>query len=82
MENNEIMNEGIETMMEEVVADDTTGIGTGVAVLIGAGLTLAVCAGFKLAKKAYAAYKAKKELRQPDNDVYAEAEDIDDVATK
>jgi len=83
MENNEIMNyEEIEVMDNDVVADDATGVGTGVAMLIGAGLTLAVGAGVKLAKKLYTDYKAKKELRQPDKEINVDPEDVDAVATK
>lgn len=80
MENN-IINEGIE-MVEEVVVDETAGIGAGAAMLIGAGLTFAVCAGVKLAKKAYDAYKNKKALRQPDKEIIADPEDINEVAAK
>lgn len=80
MENNELMvNEEIEVMNDEFVADGNSGIGTGVAVLIGAGLTLAVGAGVKLAKKGIAAWKAKKELRQPDKEIIVDAEEIEEV---
>ena len=81
MENNEIMNEGFE-MVEDVVMDNNTGFGTGKAMLIGAGLTIAVCAGIKLAKKAYQNYKAKKELRRPDKETLVEESDIEHVAGK
>lgn len=83
MENNEIMNyEEIEVVNDEIVADEGTGIGTGVAMLIGAGLTLAVGAGIKLGKKLYAKAKAKKELRKPEKDVQVEPQDIEDVVAK
>ena len=69
MENNEIMNyEEIEVMDDAVMADEHSGIGTGVALLNGAGLTLAVGAGVKLAKKGIAALKAKKEQKQADKE--------------
>lgn len=81
MENNEIMNyEEIDVMNDTVVADENTGIGTGVAMLIGAGLTLAVGAGVKLGKKAIAAIKSKKALRQPDKEIIVEAEQVEEVA--
>ena len=81
MENNEIMNlEEIDVMDDVVVAEEKRGIGTGAAMLIGAGLTLAVSAGIKLVKKGIAAYKAKKALRQPDEEVLVDDEDIEDVA--
>lgn len=83
MENNEIMNyEDIEVMNDDFVADEGTGMGTGVAMLIGAGLTLAVGAGVKLAKKLYGDWKSKKELRQPDKEISPEPQDVEAVATK
>ena len=82
MENNEIMYEDIEIVDDAVVADEKPGMGAGVAMLIGAGVTLAVGAGVKLVKKAIAKHKAKKALRQPDDEVYVEDEDIEEVAAK
>ena len=83
MENNEIMNyEDIEVMDDEIVAEEKTGMSTGTAMLIGAGLTLAVTAGVKMAKKAWAKYKAHKELKKPDKEIQVEPEDIEEVATK
>ena len=83
MENNEIMNyEEIEVMNDEIVADEGTGIGTGVAMLIGAGLTLAVGAGIKLGKKLIAKAKAKKELRKPEKEIQVDPEDVEEVAAK
>lgn len=83
MENNEIMEyENIDVMDDTVMEDEGTGVGAGVAMLIGAGLTLAVGAGVKLAKKAYAAYKAKKELHQPDKEIIVEDEDLEEVVAK
>ena len=84
MENNEIMNyEEIEVMDDTVVADENTGIGTGVAMLIGAGLTFAVGAAVKLGKKVYEAIKAKREeLRQPDREIEPDPEEVEAVATK
>ena len=81
MENNEIMiNEEIDVMDNEVMAEGGSGVGTGVAMLIGAGLAFAVTAGTKLVKKGIAAYKAKKELRQPDKEITVEAEQVEEVA--
>jgi hypothetical protein len=83
MENNEIMNyEEIEIMDDQIVADDGSGIGTGIAMLIGAGLAFAVGGAVKLGKKAYAAYKAKKELRQPDKEILVEPEDCEEIAAQ
>lgn len=83
MENNEIMNyEDIEVMDDVVVEEEGSGIGTGGAMLIGAGVALAVGAGIKLVKKAIAKHKAKKELRQPDNEVIVDPEDVEYIAAK
>lgn len=80
MENNELMNvEEIEVVDDVVVAEEKTGISTGGAMLIGAGLALAVSAGFKLAKKKWAAFKAKKEAKKSGSEVQVENEDIEDV---
>ena len=85
MENNEIMNyEEFGVMEDEVVAEESTGIGTGVAMLIGAGLTLAVGAGVKLVKKGIAAIKAKKEAKEAANkhDFCVEDQATDNVDAK
>ena len=75
---NEIMN--YEDVMEtEAQAEEmeacNSGIGTGMAMLIGAGLTLATTAIVKLGKKAWANHIAKKELRQPAEDCVVEITD-------
>lgn len=81
----EIMNTEDEVMDTEIATaeaeSEETGIGTGVAMLIGAGLTLAVGAAVKVGKKLYAKYKAKKELRKPNDDDAVEVtdEDIENV---
>ena len=83
MENNEIMiNEEFEVMDDHIVVDDGNGIGTGVAMLIGAGLAFAVGGAVKAGKWAYEKIKAKKELKQPDKDVLVEESDLEKVATK
>lgn len=74
MENNEIMNyEEIEVMDDAVVANEGSGISTGVAMLIGAGLTFAVGAGVKLAKKGIAKLKDMKEQKKSDKEAQVEA---------
>ena len=84
MEDNEmIMNEEIEVMDDAVVAEEGNGIGTGIAMLIGACLTFAVGAGVKLGKKLYADYKAKKKgPNRPDKEIIVEPEDVEAVAAK
>lgn len=81
---NEIMNyEEIEAVDGEIEAGESTGMSTGVAMLIGAGLTCAVGAAVKLVKKGIAAYKAKKE--QPaanDHDFCVLSSDSTDGETK
>lgn len=82
MENNEIMNEAMDTVIEEVIVDKVPVKGTGMTVAIVAVTTLAVGAGIALAKKAYDKHKAKKELRQPDKEIVVDAEDLADVAAE
>ena len=79
MENN-IMNESMDTVFEEIVADEVvnTGVGMNKYAKIGLG-GVAVAAAAMLIKKAYDFYKAKKELRQPDNETIVEDEDIAEV---
>lgn len=73
---NEIMNVETEVMEPEFdtfeTENENSGIGTGAAMLIGAGLTLATTAIVKLGKKLWANHKAKKELRQPAEDEVVE----------
>lgn len=66
MENNEIMN--YEALEGEIVTDEKPGLGTGAAMLIGAGVTLAVTAGIKLVKNIIAGVKAKKEAAVSEDD--------------
>ena len=70
MENEEMMS--YEEMNPEVemteAESEESGMGTGVAMLIGAGLTLAVTAGIKLGKKLIAKAKAKKEEKETADD--------------
>ena len=58
----EVMESEVETFEVE---SDKAGMSTGVAMLIGAGLTIATTAAVKLVKKLVANHKAKKELRKP-----------------
>lgn len=82
MENNEIMiNEEVEVMDGNIVADEGSGIGTGMAMLIGAGLAFAVGGAVKLGKKLYAKVKAKKELKKPDKEVLVEDKDLEEIAS-
>ena len=82
MDNNEIMiNEEIEVMDDHIVADDGNGIGTGMAMLIGAGLAFAVGGAVKAGKWVYAKIKANKELKKPDMKVQVEDEDIEKIAS-
>lgn len=46
-----------------------SGMSTGVAMAIGAGLGLAVTATIKLGKKLYAAHKAKKEAKRAEEEL-------------
>lgn len=71
MENNEIMN--LEAMDDMVVVDEKPGLGTGAAMLIGAGIAVAVGATVKLVKTGIAAFRAKKAAREA-----AEAQEVED----
>lgn len=75
---NEIMNYE-ENEIAEVENDEVetkeSGMSTGVAMLIGAGLTIATGGLIKLGKKLYAAYKAKKESKKAEEEDYEEVAD-------
>lgn len=75
----EIMNYEDEIMDNEIACIETEAEGssmsTGAAMLIGAGLTLAVTATVKLAKKLVAKHKAKKELKLVKEDDFVEVTD-------
>ena len=79
MENNEIMNYEDEVMENEVdiyeMESEESGIGTGLAMLIGAGITAAGVAAVTFGKKWIAKRKAKKELRLVDEDDFVEVTD-------
>lgn len=66
---NEIMNYEEEVMEPEIETEEKSGIGTGAAMLIGAGLTLAAGAIVKFGKKLVEKCKAKKlEKENEDSD--------------
>ena len=61
MENNEIMiNEEFDMVDDHIVADDGKGMGTGMAMLIGAGLAFAVGGAVKAGKWAIGKIKASR----------------------
>ena len=76
---NEIMNYENEVMENEVdiyeMESEKSGIGTGLAMLIGAGITAAGVAAVGLGKKFIAKRKAKKELRLVDEEDFVEVTD-------
>ena len=64
------------------VESEETGMSTGVAMLIGAGLTVAVTAAVKLGKKLVAKFRAKKALEDTMDErdfVIPSDEEIEDV---
>lgn len=80
MNENEIMDVNeVEELTEDIMVNKESGMGTGLAMAVGAMLTVAVGAAVKYGKKVYANYKAKKELRKPDHEVIVDAEDIEEV---
>ena len=83
MENNEIMNyEEVEFVEDNYVEEGGSGKGTAIAMAVGAGLTLAVGATVKFAKKLWAKHKANKELRKPDEETPVDEEDVANVVAK
>lgn len=83
MENNEIMiNEDYDVINDVIAEEEGSGMSTGMAMLMGAGLTLAVGGAVKLGKWAYAKLKAKKEFRKPENEVIVEPEDLEAVVAE
>jgi hypothetical protein len=82
MENNEIMNEGIEMMVEEVVAKKRNGIGVGGMTAIVLGLVGLVTTGIVFGKKLVAHNKAKNAANMPDKEIIVDEDDLVDVATK
>lgn len=80
MEEKELMTfEEIEDNTEEIEeTPERSGIGTGWAMLIGSGLTLAAIAAGKKAKKAWLNYKAKKERLEEEPVVLEVAPETDE----
>ena len=75
-----IMNEEevMDTEMDTIdMEPEDTGMSTGVAMLIGAGITLAIGAAVKLGKKGIDYIKAKKALRKPEEGSEVEVTDDD-----
>ena len=75
-----IMNEEevMDTEMDTIdMEPEDSGMSTGVAMLIGAGITLAVGAAVKLGKKGIDYIKAKKALRKPEEGSEVEVTDDD-----
>ena len=75
MENREMI-EIEETTEEMEEANERSGMSTGKAILIGAGLGLAITAGIKFARKKIAEHKAKKEQAKA---IVVEPESCSDV---
>lgn len=79
----EIMKEAKDTVIEDVVVDEVIANGKNMNMILKGGLvTAAVAAVAWLTKKGYDAYKAKKELRQPDKEIVVEAEDLADITAE
>lgn len=78
METEEVMDHGVYAWGDE---PEDSKMSTGVAMLIGAGLTAATVAVVKLGKRLIAKVKDHRELRQPDEDDFVEVtdEDIENV---
>lgn len=63
---------------EEMELKESSGIGTGLAMLIGSGLTLAAIAGGRKLMKMWADHKAKKEQSEVTVEIFDDFEDDDD----
>lgn len=75
---NEIMNyeeAAIAEVEEPEVESKKSEMGTGAAMLLGAGLAFATTAIVKLGKKLYSTYKAKKESKKAEDE---ESEEVDE----
>lgn len=68
-----------ETEEYEEAAEEKTGMGTGLAMLIGSGLTVAGIAAWKFAKKKYSQYKARKAVILAEADVPDEIPVVDEA---
>ena len=78
MEDNIMNEEVMDTNMDTIdMEPEDTGMSTGVAMLIGAGITLAVGAAVKFGKKGIDYIKAKKALRKPEEGFEVEVTDED-----
>lgn len=74
-----VNDEDIEETGDEIEEiPEKSGIGTGWAMLIGSGFTLAAIAAGKKAKKMWQAHKAKKELKEVDDIDETESEPTDE----
>ena len=83
MDNNEIMiNEEFDMVDDHIVADDGNGIGTGMAMLIGAGLAFAVGAAVNLGKKGIDKIKANIAKKKADEAAPVEESEQVDVEDK
>ena len=83
MENTEIMNEAMDTVIEDVVVDEVIAKGNNMNLVFKGSLVVAAVAAVAvLAKKGYDAYKAKKALHQPDKEIVVEAEDLAEVTAE
>lgn len=83
MENTEIMNEAMDAVIEDVVVDEVVVKANKMNLVLKGGLVAAAVAVVAvLAKKGYDAYKAKKALHQPDKEIIADDEDIEEVAVE
>ena len=75
MGNDEIMNEGMETVVEKIVADKNAGLGTGATVALVLLGTIAVGGVIKLGTTLWANHKAKKAQSQNEQNVSDESEE-------
>lgn len=77
MEENNVITMETEENTEEIVetSEEKSGIGTGLAMLIGSGITLGAIALGKVGKKAYGKVKAKMDEKKKANESAEDAEE-------
>lgn len=83
-ENNEIMEMNEVNEEPEVIEEERSEMGTGLAMLIGAGLTIAAIAAVKKGRKVWAKIKAKKEAASEteESKVIETTCDVEEVETE
>lgn len=86
-ENEIMMNDEVTEVPEVIEEEERSGMSTGLAVLIGAGLALAGAKAFKFAKKKYEEFKAKtdgdlKKAETPEDSKVVQIDSVEENSDK